>query len=113
MAKNLSQADEGAAADEVAEAVINGLEAVHIEKNDAERAAGAAGTIKLGFDDGDEAAVVRKTGQRIADGQRSDLVEKACLVDQGAREHDGVARDLGEFGEEERAVEEPLREHGG
>ena len=111
MAQNLTEANEGAAADEMAEAVVDGLEAVHIEQHDAEGPTRAAGAIEFGFDDGDKAAIVRETGERIADGQRTDLIEEPRLVNQSAAEHDGVARNFGEFGQEKWAIEEPLREH--
>src|SRR5262249_23579842 len=104
VAKNFSQADEGAASSQMPVAVVDGLETVHVEENDAEGTLRAARAIELSFNHAEQTSVVGKTGERIADRKRPHLIKQAYLVEQRTQEHDQVACRLGQFGKEKRPV---------
>src|ERR1700758_4357582 len=110
--QNFSEAHQGAASGQMAVVIVDGLETVHIEQNDAEGALRAAGTIQLCFQDAEQAAIVGESGQRIADGHGAHLLEKACLVQERAGEHDDVADGFAYFREEKGTVEKLARESG-
>ena len=50
IAQNFSKAHQRAAAGQMAEAVIDGFESVHIEEHDAERTLSAARAVEFGFE---------------------------------------------------------------
>jgi len=108
-AKNFSEAHDGATAGQVAILIVDSLQAIHVEKDDAERALSATRTIEFCFHYGEEAAVVGEAGERVADGHRVDLVEEARLVEQSAGKHDDITGGFGELGKNEGAVEKVPR----
>src|SRR6267142_4254987 len=85
--------------------IVDGFEAVHIKKHDAEWALRTARAIQFRFQDADEAAIVGQASERIADGQRAHLVEQAGLIEQGTEEHHDVACGFAQFSEEERSIQ--------
>src|SRR6266849_6551473 len=106
IAQNLSEAHERAASGEMPKMIIDGFEAVHVQKHDAERPLRAPRTVKLRFQNADEAPVIGKPGERIAHGHGTHLFEKTCLIQQRPGEHYDVAECLAQLRQEERAVEE-------
>ena len=93
---------EQAAADEVAVIVIDQLEAVEVEEEDAELVAEAVGAIDLGLDGAVEMARVVESGAVVGDGQFLDLLDGAGVVNgdggivgQGLEEHELIAAEGG------------------
>src|SRR5207245_11551166 len=112
-AEDIGEAADGPAADEMAVAVVDGFQAIQIEKQDSERAAGAVGALGFVFEDVEEAAVVGEAGERVADGHVANALEEAGVFQKGAAESDGVAHDYEALGENERSVHQPSRLSGG
>ena len=92
--------------------IIDRFQAIHVKEHHAERALRAPRTIELGFDYAQQPAVVRKAGQRIADGERADLIKQARLIQQSSEQHDDVARGFAEFRKEEGPVKKMTGECG-
>ena len=91
-----------AAADEVAVAVVDLLEVVEVEEEDAELVAEAGGAVDLGLDGVVEVARVVKSGAVIGDGEFLDLFDGAGVVDgdggvvgQGLQEHELIVAEAG------------------
>src|SRR5260370_7368822 len=82
--KDIGGAEDGAAADQMAVAVINCLQAVEIEEQDGERTAGAVGAFRLVFQNVEESAVVGETGEGIADRTMVDLLEEPGVLKKSA-----------------------------
>jgi len=101
-AQNGGQAAERAAADEMAEAIVDFFQAVEIEEQDGERSAGAVGAFSFVLKDVEETSVVGEAGERIADSKVADLFEEARVIEERAAESEGVA-----------AYGKDLREHEG
>ena len=93
---------EQAAADEVAVVVVDQLEAVEIEEEDAELVAEAGGAVDLGLDGVVEMARVVEAGAVVGDGEFLDLLDGAGVVDgdggivgQGLQEHELIVAEAG------------------
>ncbi len=112
-AENISKATDGAAADEMTVAVIDGFQAIQIEKQDSERAAGAVGALGFVFEDVEETAGVGEAGERVADGHVANALEEVGVIQKRAAESDGVAHNHEALGENERSVHQPRRLRGG
>src|SRR2546427_1621754 len=80
IAQNLADAHQSAAAGEMPVLIVDDLEAVHVEKHNAEGTLRAARTINLGLQNANEAAVIGQSRERVGDGHRAYLLEKARLV---------------------------------
>src|SRR6266436_5050125 len=106
IAQNLADAHQRAAAGEMPVLIVDGLEAVHVEKHDAEGTLRAPRAVNLGLKNADEATVIRQSRERIGDGHRPYLLEKTRLVQQSAGKHDDVAERLGQLREKKWAVKE-------
>src|SRR6266478_3003145 len=107
--ENVGEAADGAAADEMAVTVVNRFEAIKIKKQHGEGTAGAVGALRLVFENVEEAAVVRETGEGIADGKMVNLFEEASVFKQRASERDGVAQHHERLGKDEWGVEQASR----
>jgi len=92
-AKCVGNAANCAATDEVAVAIVNFFQAVEIEQEKREGAAGAVGALGFVFEDVKQAAIVGEAGERIADGEMADLFEEARVVEKRAAESNGVSHD--------------------
>src|SRR5260370_42383690 len=68
-AEYIGKAAYGAAAKEMAEVVVDFLQAIEVEKQHRERPAGAIGALRLGFKNIEKAAVVGKAGEGNPDCQ--------------------------------------------
>ena len=95
---------EQAAADEVAAVVIDQLEVVEIEEDDAELVAEAGGAVDLGFDAVVEVARVVEAGAVVGDGEFLDLFDGAGVVDgdggvvgHGLQEHELIFAEAAGF----------------
>ena len=66
-------------------------------RSDGKSAAGALGACEFGFHDFEQAAIVRETGEWIADGEAADLIEQFGVVEKRAGQHDGVTRGFKEL----------------
>jgi hypothetical protein len=112
-AENIREAADGAAADEMAVAVVDNFQAIEVEKQDSKRAAGAVGALGFVFEDVEETAVVGEAGERVADGHVANALEEAGVLEKRAAESDGVAHDHEALGENEGSVHQPRRLRGG
>src|SRR5712664_1730024 len=101
------------AANQVAVRVIDFLQAIEIEEQDGERPAITIGALGFRFQDVEQSAVVRQTGERVADGQVANLLEKARIVQQGTAEGYGVTSDRERLRENEWGIEHSLGLRGG
>src|SRR6266850_1115477 len=79
---------------------------VHVEKHHAEWALRAARTVKLRFENADEAPVIRQPREWVGNGHRAYLLEEASLIQQRAGKHDHIAACLAQFRQKKRAIEE-------
>src|SRR5207249_5133312 len=91
VAQNLGDTHQCTTAGQVSVLIVDDLEAIHIEKHDAEWALRAARTVKLRFENADEAPVIRQPREWISDGHRAHLLEKASLIQQRSGKHDDIA----------------------
>jgi len=73
VAKHLGHPTECPAAHEMAVAVVDFLEVVHVEKDQSERALGAPRALDLGLDPVDQLPVVRETRERITHREVAEL----------------------------------------
>src|SRR5229473_4872647 len=80
--QNLADTHQRAAAGQMPVVIVDNLEAVHVEKHDAEWALRAARTVKLGFKNADEAAVIRQPREWVGHSHRTDLLEEPRLIQQ-------------------------------
>jgi len=83
-AENIGEAADGAAADEMAIAIVYFFQLIEIKKQHGEGPAGAIGALRLVFKDIEQAAVVGKAGKRIADGKMANLFEEPRVIEEGA-----------------------------
>src|SRR5437016_1585892 len=105
-AQNLGDTHQRAAAGQMSVLIVDDLEAVHVEKHDAEWPLRAARTVKLRFENADKAPVIRQPREWISDGHRAHLLEKTSLIEQRSGKHDDIAERLAQLRQKERAVEE-------
>ena len=103
------QAAKSAAADQVAEAVVDFFQAVEIEEQNGEGPAGAVGALGFIFEDVEEAAVIGEPGERVADSEMADLFKEPRVIEKRPAERDGVTADSKDLGEHKRRVEKALR----
>src|SRR5215468_3250327 len=89
--------------------IVDGFQAIHIEKSHAEGALGAARPVELGFHHADQAAIVRETGKRIAYRESAHLIEQASLIQEGAAKHDDVTGGFAEFCKKEWPIQKVAR----
>src|SRR5487761_141904 len=89
--KDVGEAFERLAADQVSVVVIYFFQAVEIEKQHGKSAIGAVSALELDFHDFEQMAIVGEARQRIADGEAADLIEEARVVEKRAGQNDGVA----------------------
>ena len=92
-AQDRRESAESAAANQMAEAVVDFLQAVEIEQQDSEGPAGAVGALGFVLEDIEEPAVIGKAGERVADGEMADLFEELGIIEKSAAESEGVAAD--------------------
>src|ERR1700722_13556995 len=85
--------------------IVDTLQAVHIEKHNAEGTLRAARTIEFRFHHAEQPAIVRQAGQGIAYGERANLIEKSRLVQHGAKQHHHVTGGFTDFSEKEWPVQ--------
>ena len=81
-AENIGEPAEGAAADEMAVAVVDGFQAIKIEKQDRERPAAAIGALRFVFEDVEEATVIGKAGEWVAYSKVVDLFKEPGVIQQ-------------------------------
>src|SRR6267143_5940682 len=62
--ENIGKAADGAAADEMAVAIVDFFQFIEVEKEHGERSAGAVGTLRFTFQDVEQVPVVSKAGER-------------------------------------------------
>lgn len=108
-AQDGGQAAECAAANEVAEAVVNFFQAVKIEQQNGEGPAGAVGALGFVFENVEEPAVVGETGERVAYSEMADLFKEPRVVEERAAESERVTADGEYLGEHKGRVEKALR----
>src|SRR6266436_1539005 len=106
IAQNLADAHQRAAAGEMPVLVVDDLEAVHVEEDNAEGPLRAARAVNLRFQNADEPAVIRKSRERIGDRHGPHLLEKPRLLQQSAGEHGHVTEGLAPLREKKWAVKE-------
>src|SRR5258708_33989787 len=104
--ENIGEAADGAAADEMAVTIVNRLQTIEVEKQHGEGPASALGALRLVFKNIEQAAVVGKAGERIADGKMADLFEEPGVIEKRATQGDGVAQHHERLGEDEGSVEQ-------
>jgi hypothetical protein len=105
-AENIGEAADGAAADEMAVAVVYCFQVIKVEKQHGEGPAGAIGALRLVFKNIEQAAVVGETGERIADGKMVNLLEEPRVIEKCPTQRDGIAQDQKRLGENEGSVEQ-------
>ena len=107
-AQDGGQAAERAAANEMAEAVVDFFQTIQIEKQDGEGPAGAVGSLGFVFEDVEEPSIVGEAGERIADGEMANLFEQARVIQERAAKSKGIAAHGEDLREYEGRVEKPL-----
>lgn len=107
--QNGGQATQSAAANQMAEAVVDFLQAVQIEEQNGEGAASAVGALGFVLEDVEQMTVVGEASERIADGEMADLFEKPRIIEDGAAESEGVTADGENLGKHKGGVEKALR----
>ena len=107
-AQDVRESIERMAADEVPVGIIDFLQAIEIEQENGERPAVAIGALGFRFEDIEETAIVGKTGERVADGEMTNLLEEAGIVEESAAESDGVTGDGECLRENKGGIEQPL-----
>ena len=112
-AQDVREAIEGVAADEMSVGIVDFLKAIEIEQQNGERPSVAIGALSFRFEDIEQASVVGKTGERVADGEVANLLEEAGIIDQSAAKSDGVAGDGERLRQDEGRIEQTLRLRGG
>ena len=105
-AENIGEAADGAAAKEMAEVIVDFLQAVEVEKQHGEGPAGAIGAFRLVFKNIEKAAVVGQAGERIADGEMMDLFEEPRVIEKRAAQRDDIAQDHESLGENKGSVQQ-------
>ena len=83
-AENIGEPAEGAAADEMAVAVVDGFQAIKIEKQDSESPAAAIGALRFVFEEVEETTVIGKAGEWVAYGKVVDLFKEPGVIQQRA-----------------------------
>ena len=83
-AESVRDAADGAAADEMAVGVVHFFEPVKVQQEECKGAGGTIGAFGLVFKDIEQAAIVGKAGERVADREMTDLFEKAGVVEERA-----------------------------
>jgi len=106
--ENIGEPANGAAADEMAVAIVDFFQVVEIQEQNRKGAAGAVGALGFVFEDVEETAIVDETGERIADGEMADLFEEVRVIEQRAAEGNGETQDQEGLGENERSVQQAL-----
>src|SRR6266478_1673301 len=104
VAQNLGDTHQRTTAGQVSVLIVDDLEAVHVEKHDAEWALRAARTVKLRFENADEAPVIRQPREWISDGHRAHLLEEASLIQQCSGKHDDIAKCFAQLRQKKRAI---------
>jgi len=104
-AEDIGKAADGAAANEVAIAIVDSLQAIEVEKQHGEGPAGAIGALCFILEDIEQSAVIGQASEWVANGQMVDLLEQASVVEKSATESDGVAQHHEGLGKDERSVE--------
>src|SRR5258708_8314034 len=87
-------------------AIVYFFQLIEIKKQHGEGPAGAIGALRLVFKNIEQAAVVGKAGERIADGKMANLFEEPGVIEKRATERDGVAQHHERLGENEGSVEQ-------
>jgi len=108
-AQDSSQAAKSAAADQMAELVVDFFQAVKIEEQNGKGAASAVGALGFILEDVEQAAVVSEAGERIADGEMADLFEEARVIEKRATESEGVTADSENLSKNKGRIEKALR----
>src|SRR5580704_17867059 len=108
-AQNGGEAAERAAANEMAEAIINFLQTVQIQEQNGERPARSVGTLGFILEDVEEFAVIGEARERVAYGDMADLFKEPRVIEKRAAEGEGVAAHGKDLGEHEGSVEKALR----
>jgi len=103
-AEYIGEAADGAAAEEMAEVIVDFLQAVEVEKQHRERPAGAIGALGFVFKDIEKPTVVGKAGKGIADGQMVDLLEEACVIEKRATQRNDITQDHESLRENEGSI---------
>src|SRR5258708_13223544 len=80
-AENIGEAADGAAADEMAIAIVYFFQLIEIKKQHGEGPAGAIGALRLVFKDIEQTAGVGKAGERITHATMPNLFEKPRVID--------------------------------
>src|SRR5690242_21389974 len=91
-AKDVGDAANGAAANQVAVAIVNQFQAIEVEKQNRKRAAGAVRALGFIFENVKQAAVVGKPRERVADRHVADALEKAGVIEKRSAKRDGIAQ---------------------
>ena len=89
--------------------VVDFLQAVEVEKQYGETAAGAPRALNFGFEHFDQAPVIGEARERIRSSHVADLIEELRVIEKRAAENDHVARDHHEVREGVRGIEVMLR----
>ena len=108
-AQDGGEAAEGAAAYQVAEAVVDFFQAVEIEEQDGERPASAVGALGFVFQDVEEPAVIGEAGERVADGEMANLFEQARVIEERTAKSESVTAHREDLCEHEGRVQKALR----
>src|SRR4029077_3825379 len=99
------QAAEGAAADQMAVAVVDFFQAVEIEEQNGEGPAGPVGAFGFVLEHVEEPAVVGQTGERVADSEMADLFKETRVIEECAAECKSVTAHGEDLGEHKRRIE--------
>src|SRR5713226_8842222 len=102
--ENIGEAADGTAADKMAVTIVNRFQTIEVEKQHGEGPASAIGALRLVFKNIEQAAVVGKAGERIADGQMVDLFEEPRVSKKRATQRDNVAQDHESLGENKGTI---------
>jgi len=108
-AQDGGEAAQGAAANEMAEAIIDFFQAVEIEKQNGEGPAGAIGALGFILEDVEETAIVGEASERVADGEMADLFKQARVIEKRAAESERVAAHGKDLRENKGSVKKTLR----
>ena len=111
--ENIGEPADRMAADKMAVVIVNFFQIIEVEKKHGEWAAAAVGALGFVFEGVKQAAVVRKAGERIANGEMADLFEKPRVIEQRATERNGVTHYREGPSENERRIQQPLGLGGG